>query len=195
MTATLVATTVARSLSRRVRKREGRMRNLTRLGLVAVLLLACVGCDQVSKGVVRTHIAVGQAQSFLGDTIRLTHAENPGAFLSLGASLPESARVVVFQVGVALLVLGLLSYALFARDLDAWSIVGFALLAASGLGNLIDRLLQDGVVTDFLNVGIGPLRTGIFNVAELVGVVGVAVLLVRRLPAPPNNSLERTRGR
>jgi signal peptidase II len=37
-----------------------------------------------------------------------------------------------------------------------------ALLLAGGFGNLIDRVLHDGSVTDFLNVGIGPIRTGIF---------------------------------
>ncbi len=108
----------------------------------------------------------------------MTHAENPGAFLSVGASLPQLARVAVFQVGVAILVLGLLWYALFARQSGYWGTVGFSLLAASGLGNLIDRLLQDGHVTDFLNVGFGPLRTGIFNVADVVGVIGLAVLVL-----------------
>ena len=162
------------------------MPGLTRLGLVAVLLFACVGCDQLSKEAVRTHIAVGHSQSFMGDTLRLTHAENPGAFLSVGASLPEGFRVAVFQVGVALIVLALLYYALFDRRLNAWGVTGFALLAASGLGNLIDRLMRDGFVTDFLNVGFGSVRTGIFNVADVLGVVGVLVLLLRsrRAAAP-----------
>ncbi len=100
------------------------MRMFPRLALVAVLLLACVGCDQVSKSLVREHIALGESQSFAGDTFRLTHAENPGAFLSIGASLPEAARVAVFRVGVSLLVVGLLGYALFARGLGAWGVVG-----------------------------------------------------------------------
>ncbi len=56
-------------------------------------------------------------------------------------------------------------------------IVALTLLAASGLGNLIDRLAYDGRVTDFLNMGFHSLRTGIFNVADLVGVIGVAILL------------------
>jgi len=156
------------------------MRSLTRLGIVAVLLFACVGCDQVSKNVVREQIAIGYSQSFLGDTFRLTHVENSGAFLSLGASMPEAARVAVFQGGVAIVVAVLLYFALFTRQLDAWAIAGFTLLAASGIGNLIDRVMQDGRVTDFLNLGLGPLRTGIFNVADVVGVIGVVLLIVKR---------------
>jgi len=156
------------------------MRQLSRAGLVAVLLLACVGCDQVTKIVVRDHIALGASQSFLGDTFRLTHAENPGAFLSLGASLPYAVRIAIFQGGVGLIVAGLLGYALFARKLDAASVAGFALLAASGLGNLIDRVLREGHVTDFLNLGLGWLRAGIFNVADVLGVIGFVLLLMRQ---------------
>jgi signal peptidase II len=161
------------------------MRKLARLGLIAVLLLACVGCDQVSKEMVRGHVALGHSESFLGDTLRLTHVENSGAFLSIGASLSQPARVAVFQVGVALLLVGLLWYALFARQLDVWSVAGVSLLIASGLGNLIDRFLQEGRVTDFLNLGVGALRTGIFNVADVVGVIGFALLVFRGLPVSP----------
>ena len=156
------------------------MQKLTRLGLIAILLCGCVGCDQLSKQVVRAHLALGHSESFLGDTLRLTRAENPGAFLSVGAALPASVRVLVFQVGVGLVVLGLLLYALFARNSGKWQVVACTLLAASGLGNLIDRLAYDGRVTDFLNMGIHSLRTGIFNVADVVGVVGVVVLLLAR---------------
>jgi len=154
------------------------MVGLVRLGLIAILLFACVGCDQVSKGIVREHLALGESHSFLADTFRLTHTENPGAFLSIGASLPEGARIAVFRVGVSILVLGLLGYALLAR-LTTWGVIGFSLLAASGIGNLIDRMMFDGHVTDFLNVGIGSLRTGIFNTADVVGLVGFAFLILR----------------
>jgi signal peptidase II len=153
------------------------MNRLARIALVFVLVTACVGCDQVSKQLVRGNLALGESRSFAADTFRLTHAENPGAFLSLGASLPEAARVAVFRVGVSLLVFGLLLYALWAPGLDRWNVAGFALLAASGVGNLIDRWAHDGLVTDFLNLGVGSVRTGIFNVADVVGVLAVLILL------------------
>jgi signal peptidase II len=172
-----------------------RIRELTRLSLVVVILVTCVGCDQVSKHLVRANLDVGYTRSFFGDTLRLTHAENPGAFLSLGADLPRSVRVGVFQAGVAILVVGLILFALSSRELNVWSVGAVALLAASGLGNLLDRLYQNGSVTDFINLGIGSLRTGIFNIADVVGLIGVALLLLQPRRAPPNNSLERSRDR
>ncbi len=154
------------------------MNALKRLILVTAILMGCVGCDQFTKVAARAHFRDAPTISYLHDTIRLTYAEN------IGASLSKSARVAVLQGGVGLVVLGLLGSALFLRGLDGAQVAGLTLLGASGLGNLLDRVLYDGRVTDFLNMGVGPLRTGIFNVADILGVVGVIVLLVFRNTAP-----------
>ena len=64
--------------------------------------------------------------------------------------------------------------------------MGKPLVAGGGLGNLWDRLARDGAVVDFLNLGIGPVRTGIFNVADLVLVAGLVVLAIAgRRAGPP----------
>ena len=166
------------------------MLRLTRLLLVSMLLFCCVGCDQISKHVVRSQLMLGESHSYLGDTLRLTYTHNMGAFLGLGDSLPESARIAFFQGGVGLIVLGLLWAAAFAREMSRWQIIALALLAAGGLGNLIDRVLYDGRVTDFLNLGVGSLRTGIFNIADAVEVIGVVLFALSwRNAVPANNSL------
>ena len=54
---------------------------------------------------------------------------------------------------------------------------GLLLFLAGGTSNLIDRVTL-GRVIDFLNVGIGQLRTGIFNVADMAIVAGVVILIV-----------------
>ena len=53
-----------------------------------------------------------------------------------------------------------------------------AAILAGGVGNLWDRVVDQGGVTDFLNVGIGGLRTGIFNVADMYITGAVVWLLV-----------------
>jgi signal peptidase II len=61
--------------------------------------------------------------------------------------------------------------------------LGLAFLWAGGVSNLADRVARGGRVVDFLNVGVGPLRTGIFNVADMAIMLGVAlVLLTGRKP-------------
>jgi signal peptidase II len=154
------------------------MRTFQRLALVGILLLGCVGCDQISKGIARDRLRLGESHMFLGDTFQLIHVENPGVFLGIGANLPEPVRVALFQGAISLLILGLLWAAAFRSETRPWHIAGFTLLAASGIGNLIDRVQFDGRVTDFLNIGIGSLRTGIFNIADVVGLLGFVVFLL-----------------
>ena len=56
---------------------------------------------------------------------------------------------------------------------------GLLLFVAGGMSNLIDRIAM-GSVIDFLNIGIGPFRTGIFNVADVAIMAGVALLATER---------------
>ncbi|HEY9518344.1 MAG TPA: signal peptidase II, partial [Gemmatimonadales bacterium] len=63
--------------------------------------------------------------------------------------------------------------------------LGLYLILGAGLSNLWDRLLR-GRVIDFLNVGIGPLRTGIFNLADVALMLGLVLILLghRRKSSP-----------
>jgi signal peptidase II len=140
-------------------------------------MLGCVGCDQVTKSVARSQLLPGQTVSFLGGVLRFQRTENPGAFLSAGESLPSEARRALFTVGGSLLVIGAICWSLFSRQLRYPGAVGVALICSGGLGNLIDRFTRAGYVTDFLYVGIGPIHTGIFNVADFVLLLGLVLAL------------------
>jgi signal peptidase II len=159
------------------------MRLIPRFLVVTLTLLCCVGCDQVSKSAARALLSSGIAESFLGDALRLQLVQNPGSFLSLGASLPDNLRFALFTGAVAVLLLCLVAASLFATRLGFWRFIALALVAGGGISNLIDRLLYGGRVTDFLNVGIGSLRTGIFNVADMAILAG-ALLLILNPRAP-----------
>jgi len=60
---------------------------------------------------------------------------------------------------------------------DPLRLTGSALLAGGGIGNLIDRVINDGRVADFVSLGLGPVRTGIFNVADVAVMAGAMLLL------------------
>ena len=150
----------------------------SRISLITVIFFGCAGCDQITKAIVREHIVVGETRSYLHDTFRLTHAENPGAFLSLGARLPDHMRTILFSVIAAFITLLALGAALWMRDANRFQVAGLALIAAGGFGNWIDRVTQSGHVTDFMNIGIGWLRTGIFNVADMALMAGVVLFLI-----------------
>jgi signal peptidase II len=150
-----------------------------RIFVILALLLACVGCDQGTKLLAREHLQNRPAIAFLGDAVRLEYAENPGAFLSLGASLPHRWAAAVFTLGSAVVILAALLFALLAAKLGALELVALSLICGGGLGNLIDRVRFDGRVTDFLNMGVGPIRTGIFNVADMALMLGAILFALR----------------
>lgn len=148
-----------------------------RIVLTVIVLISCVGCDQASKSVAHSLLSETEAWSFWGDVVRLQVAHNHGAFLGLGSSFPEVLRDGLFSLGIAGMLIALLGYILFSKSASPASILAYALLLAGGLGNLIDRLMYGGYVVDFINIGIGPLRTGVFNVADVVVVAGALMLL------------------
>jgi signal peptidase II len=163
------------------------MQRLRRIALVFVILIGCVGCDQTTKSLAREHLQGHPAMSFLGDTLRLQYAENVGAFLSLGASLPHRWGTAVFTIGGVVFVLAALAYALVASRAGWLRAAALALICGGGIGNVVDRLRFDGHVTDFLNMGVGSIRTGIFNLADVALMVGIALFFVagtRREPRP-----------
>ena len=163
------------------------MRSLSRLAPLIVALTA-VGCDRVTKGSAVALLSGAESLSFWHDTLRLELVMNSGAFLSLGAGWPPALRFALLGIGSGVLLAGLTILAL----RGGWSRaaqLGAALVVAGGVSNLIDRLAT-GAVVDFVNVGIGPLRTGIFNMADVSILTGAALLAVqgvRRAGPIPSN--------
>jgi signal peptidase II len=147
------------------------------LALLAILA-TCVGCDQLTKQIAKRRLDGAPARSYWADTVRLVYAENPGAFLGLGGGLPPRARWVLLVAVNALVALALAVILAWHTNMAALRAAACALLLAGAIGNLIDRLRFDGLVIDFMNVGVGPLRTGIFNVADVAITCGALLLVL-----------------
>jgi signal peptidase II len=138
-------------------------------------MLATIGCDRVTKHFAAATLAEAPTRSFMADTIRLQYMENTGAFLNLGSDWPVEIRTVVFSGGSAVLLLAA-AIITFRSRRSGSAAAGLALFVAGGASNLVDRVAQ-GRVVDFMNVGIGPVRTGIFNVADMAIMAGVVTWL------------------
>lgn len=144
-----------------------------------------VAFDQVTKLIATDTLKGGPTRTYLGDTFRLAWATNDGAFLSLGSTLPPTARYWVLTVGVGALLLGLAVHALRNAQLDGKQIAAYGLIVSGGFSNWVDRARFGGVVVDFMNVGLGPVRSGIFNVADLAILAGIGMLLLHGEPKKP----------
>ncbi len=155
---------------------------------IKILLFCCssltlVSWDRASKELAKEHLKDNEAISYFHDTFRLVYVENTGAAMSLGDGLSKNTSFWLLSVLPLALLVGMSVYVIKQTDRINWpKLIAFALIISGGLGNIIDRILFDRHVTDFMNIGINSLRTGIFNFADVFITAGVIILLFQFRP-------------
>lgn len=155
------------------------MKNWMKVFLFCLTSLLFIGCDRITKNLAKEHLMFHEPISWLHNTVRLEYVENTGAALSLGDQLSKPASFWLLSVIPLVCLLVLAGYVLAKiNTYNPLKLFSFALIIAGGLGNIIDRLMFDRHVTDFMNIGISNFRTGIFNVADMCVTAGVIVLLL-----------------
>ena len=140
--------------------------------IAAVLLL-----DQTTKRIVRATLSDFLPRHYAGRLVTLVYTENAGAFLSLGDNLPPGVRTIVFDVIVAAGLIAAIVVLFRGKVTAHGDDVALAFIIGGGIGNLIDRVLFGGKVTDFIYLQAGFLHTGVFNVADMAITFGVLWLL------------------
>jgi signal peptidase II len=144
---------------------------------VLTCILACtIGCDQMTKTIVRKEMSDHQHIKLIYDRLTLTKVENSGAFLSIGDTFPSWIRFLFLSL-LPLFVLGFGLYFLLSRsNIGKAYTIGLCFVLGGGIGNLYDRLVH-GSVTDFMHIDFGIFQTGIFNVADLAIMTGMGMIL------------------
>jgi signal peptidase II len=118
----------------------------------------------------------GHASVSLFDSIfYFVYAENAGAMLGIGGGLPESTRFILFVLFVGILLVAAIVFVLL-KTLHNVTVFAISLVVGGGISNLIDRLIHNGLVIDFMLIKMGSLESGIFNVADLVIILGTCLL-------------------
>lgn len=150
---------------------------LIRTLIICGVLLVNIGCDQVSKNIVRQNIEYHERIELIDDYLTLTKVENSGAFLSLGNSLAGPLRFILLLLLPALALIYGTVFLLTKTQASKPMIFGLACIIGGGVGNLYDRFLY-GSVTDFLHIDFVIFQTGIFNMADVSIMLGFFVLIV-----------------
>jgi len=138
-----------------------------------VIAVVIVVFDQWTKWLVRVSLPLRatwlpESLDWLSPYARIVHWHNTGAAFGMfqGGSM-------VFTV-LAIIVIGAIIYYFPQVEKSDWSLrVAMSMQLGGALGNLTDRLTNDGRVTDFLSVGTFP----VFNVADASISVGTVILL------------------
>ena len=112
---------------------------------------------------------------------QLTYAENNGAWGNLGGDWGEPYRSI-FLIYLPILVLVLFAaFSLFSNKINNTEFWAYAFIVSGGAGNLIDRV-RFGYVVDFMYAGIKrPFETNIFNVADVVIMIGFGLIVLNMI--------------
>jgi signal peptidase II len=146
--------------------------------LIGVTSVISIAIDQFTKYLATKYLFAHEQIGWWNDFFVLTYSINHGAFLGLGNNLPEGIRDLIFSGLVGLFLIGFSVYALRDKTLNNLQNLACGLVLSGGFSNLYDRITNNGGVVDFMNMGIGGLRTGIFNVADMAIMAGVFLLVI-----------------
>lgn len=150
-----------------------------RIVVIISLLILIFGLDQATKYWAVNHLMGKNAIIYFNGLFQFVYAENPGAFLGLGGGWSREVRFVIFALIVFLGLGGMLWYLIKKENLKV-NLYAYTFILAGGFGNLWDRVFhEDGHVIDYMLIELwGPLRTGVFNIADIFIVIGVLLALL-----------------
>lgn len=150
-------------------------RYLLFIGIIALN----IGCDQVSKSLIREQLEYHEQIPLAGEHVLLTKVENTGAFLSMGDDWQPWAKTLSLHILPSLMMLGL-TFWLFQAKLPTGLALGVCCIIGGGIGNIVDRLAY-GSVTDFLFINLGFFKTGIFNFADVSITFGALFIIALQI--------------
>ena len=155
-----------------------------------IMVVLTILADQITKTLVVKNIPQFSLFSdadecvvpVIGNLVQFIHVRNNAVAFSIGSTLSQSWRTVLFAF--APLILIIVVFVVYFRNddftkLQRWAICG---ITGGGIGNLIDRFFRDQGVVDFIDVYF-PIyfeskRWPTFNVADSVIVVCAIILIL-----------------
>ncbi len=130
--------------------------------------------DFISKRLVLANEALLRGRlEILGDFLRFVYVRNPGSAMGLFPVGRIFLVVVSFAASIFLIYL--------YRTCDPQLRLRKGAMAAilgGALGNLFDRVFYNGLVVDFIDVGLGSQRFYTFNIADVGVSIGGAILFL-----------------
>lgn len=141
--------------------------------------------DRYTKDLVSSTFILSETKDFIPGFIDFTYINNRGGawgMLSGYTWLLVSVTVIIMLVCIALLLkMG------FKDKLMFWAI---SLILFGGLGNMYDRLFNEGNVVDFIHLSFMP-EFPVFNVADCAIVIGAGLFILYFVIGMINDTKEK----
>ena len=148
-------------------------RNATNLAFYGCALLVAL-VDAASKYAVSV-LQPEPGTSVFGGLLLLQRHYNSGYMLGIGSSLDADYRSLVLSAITAVVLLGLLGWLLYRGFSRIDLALAWGAVVGSAGANLLERM-RDGAVTDFLQLNLAWVQTGIFNLADLFNLAGLCYI-------------------
>lgn len=147
-----------------------------KLRILLPILLVGVALDLVTKLLILEYLPLGAQIPVIDGLFNLVHIHNRGAAFGLMNTWSlEFVRIFfVCTTGLVLAVVGYLWWRL--PEDQSLAVLGYSLIMAGALGNLVDRV-RFGEVVDFLDFYWGRYHWPAFNVADSLVCLGAGVLV------------------
>jgi len=136
------------------------------------LLIFTIWSDQYTKVLAANYLINEEPVQISSGIIVFSYVENSAGFLGILSDLPEYIQFFLLNICVTLILLYCLYY-LFSRRIHMiFRGYALAVITGGGMSNLLDRIINNGRVIDFLQLEMGPIKTGIFNLADVYILAG-----------------------
>lgn len=138
-----------------------------------LLAAALVGIDQLTKWLVSSNMQLNETINLLKiggtEVLNLYYCTNEGSAFSMMEG-KTTFLIIITSVVILALIAGLLLKKIKRPEF----VISVSLVIGGGIGNLIDRIFNNGSVVDFIDVRI--INFAIFNFADICAVVGGILL-------------------
>lgn len=158
--------------------------------LVITTVLILVGCDQATKQAAYKQLKDNPNKEIAG-IVHFQYVENDGGMLSLGSKLPSTVKFLIFNIIVSLFLAVLFFYIIKNQQDVFLKQLALILILSGGVGNLIDRIFNNGNVIDFIRLKLPLIEYGVFNIADFYVTVGFVLILLSLLVKQKNLNQEK----
>jgi signal peptidase II len=114
----------------------------------ALVVIAILLVDQISKFLIKTSMPLGATHSVLGDWFKIRFIENPG--MAFGIDIPGrygKPALTLFRI-VAVVIIGMYLRRLIKSEAPAGFIICLAVILAGAIGNIIDSMFYGMIFTE-----------------------------------------------
>ncbi|MGN1098192.1 MAG: signal peptidase II [Clostridia bacterium] len=136
--------------------------------LYLIPFILIIAADQMTKLFAANNLALGDGFTLIPNFLDITYVQNQGAAFGL-----FHGKKIFLIIISALVFAAMIWYIVKYNPASKWLMWSLTLIAAGGIGNLIDRVAL-GYVRDFIDVTF--TRFPVFNIADCGVTVGAIML-------------------